>query len=106
MIRDMEYSGRLFKDREHLYLLDSGSGNQYGGTGHPFDWQFVQPLSRRFPVIIAGGLTSDNVVDAIGTIKPAGVDVSSGVEKNRGEKSAQMIKYFIETVRRYDAVSA
>jgi phosphoribosylanthranilate isomerase len=106
MINDMDYAGRLFKDREHLYLLDSGSGSQYGGTGQTFEWQFVQPVSRRFPVIIAGGLTNDNVVEAIETIKPTGVDVSSGIEKKRGEKSIQMIKDFIETVRRYDAVSA
>jgi phosphoribosylanthranilate isomerase len=88
--------------QEHRYLLDSRIGEQYGGTGVTFDWGLAGKIAREFPLIIAGGLTPENVGEAIKTAAPWGVDVSSGVEVD-GVKSIIRIKAFIEAVRSTDA---
>ena len=88
--------------QRYLYLLDSKVEDRYGGTGVTFDWGLAGAVAREFPVIIAGGLTPENVAQAIETAAPWGVDVSSGVEVN-GVKSIVQIKAFIEAVRRADA---
>ena len=71
-------------------LLDSGVPSQRGGTGLPFDWEAALPLVKRIkavlPVIIAGGLTADNVGQAIRLFEPWGVDVVSGVESRNGQE--------------------
>jgi phosphoribosylanthranilate isomerase len=87
--------------QDHRYLVDSRVEGEYGGTGVTADWQVAQELAREFPIIIAGGLTPQNVASAIKTVAPWGVDVSSGVETN-GIKSIVKIKAFIGTVRRLD----
>lgn len=84
-------------------LLDAQVENQYGGTGKTFDWQTAREVAARFPVYIAGGLTTENVGEAVKIVKPAGVDVSSGVETN-GYKDPEKIKAFIEAVRRADGL--
>ncbi len=87
--------------QRYLYLLDSKVEDRYGGTGIAFDWKLASAVARRFPIIIAGGLTPQNVGEAIKAVAPWGVDVSSGVEVN-GVKSINRIKAFIEAVRRAD----
>ena len=87
--------------QRYLYLLDSKFEDRYGGTGIAFDWNLASAVARRFPIIIAGGLTPQNVGEAIKVVVPWGVDVSSGVEVN-GVKSINQIKAFIEAVRRAD----
>jgi phosphoribosylanthranilate isomerase len=87
--------------QRYLYLLDSKVEDRYGGTGIAFDWNLASAVARRFPIIIAGGLTPQNVGEAIKVVVPWGVDVSSGVEVN-GVKSINQIKAFIEAVRRAD----
>jgi phosphoribosylanthranilate isomerase len=87
--------------QRYLYLLDSEVEDRYGGTGIAFDWNLASAVARRFPVIIAGGLTPQNVGEAIKAVAPWGVDVSSGVEVN-GVKSINQIRVFIEAVRRAD----
>jgi phosphoribosylanthranilate isomerase len=73
----------------------------YGGAGRSFDWSLV-PKSLPLPVVIAGGLTADNVASAIRLLRPAGVDVSSGVEAAKGIKDAAKIAAFIAAVRNAD----
>jgi phosphoribosylanthranilate isomerase len=84
-------------------LLDSGRSDQRGGTGVPFDWESALPIVRRIevvlPVIIAGGLTAENVGQAIRLFEPWGVDVVSGVEREPGNKDEAKLRSFVEAVR-------
>lgn len=79
-------------------LLDSYRAGIPGGTGEAFDWeQIPQDLSR--PIILAGGLTPDNVASAIRQVRPYAVDVSGGVEQTKGIKDANKIRAFINEVQ-------
>lgn len=81
------------------YLLDSPIGGSRGGNGTTFDWDLTSSLSiDRKKVMLAGGLTPANVQQAIKRVKPAGVDISSGVETN-GEKDFSKIKCFISNAK-------
>lgn len=84
------------------YLLDAWQPDTHGGGGVAFDWSRV-PTDRGCPVILAGGLTPGNVTQAIRQTRPFAVDVSSGVEVEKGIKSAEMIEAFIRGVQRGDA---
>ena len=84
-----------------ICLMDSAVSGAYGGTGTPFNWQVAKSVAQKFSVMIAGGLTPDNVGELMRLTRPWGVDVSSGVETN-GRKDITKIKAFIETVRKFD----
>jgi|SRR5690625_44311 len=80
-------------------LVDSPKGKYHGGTGQPFNWNLVPHLAHeQDKLILAGGLTPDNVKEAVRIVQPDGVDVSSGVETN-GEKDPLKIKQFIKNVK-------
>lgn len=79
-------------------LLDSFVADQAGGSGTTFDWGRI-PRDLARPIVLAGGLTVDNVRDAIRRVQPAAVDVSSGVEVSKGIKDPQKIAAFIAAVR-------
>jgi phosphoribosylanthranilate isomerase len=74
-----------------LHLLDSGRG----GTGRPWDWELVAQRRSRVPVVLAGGLTPDNVAEAIAAVRPWAVDVASGVEAAPGVKDPAKVEAFI-----------
>jgi phosphoribosylanthranilate isomerase len=84
-------------------LVDSGSPTRHGGTGLTFDWTRAQPfingLRKKHKVILAGGLTPDNVARAIEMFKPWGVDVASGVEASPGKKDPDKVREFVRAVR-------
>jgi phosphoribosylanthranilate isomerase len=103
--RDLEAWERALSGREHCFLLDSYDRKKYGGTGKQLDWEMARQAAGNYPVIIAGGLTPENVGAMIKTTRPWGVDVSSGVETG-GEKDMEKIKAFIKAVRDTDAVLA
>lgn len=80
-------------------LLDAWSDGQYGGTGRQFDWQLLRQVRCDKPVILAGGLTPDNVRMAIRQVTPYAVDVSSGVECSPGHKDMDLVTQFIQQVK-------
>jgi phosphoribosylanthranilate isomerase len=96
-------------DAVHAFLLDTGSLTQPGGTGKPFDWaasvQAVKTISSLANVVVAGGLTPDNVAEAIHTLTPWGVDVSSGVEAKPGKKDPERVRAFIAAVRKLEKIA-
>ena len=80
-------------------LLDAWNDQQYGGTGESFDWQLAKKLTGRLPLILAGGLTPNNVTQALQVVNPYAVDVSSGVEGSPGRKDHNKIREFIQQVK-------
>jgi len=80
-------------------LLDAWVADAYGGTGHSFNWELAAGVARQRPVILAGGLTPENVADAIRAVHPYAVDVSSGVEATPGQKDPVKVAAFINAVR-------
>ena len=85
------------KSRKFCCLLDTAVPGKHGGTGKAFDWEIAKEVATHFPVIIAGGLTPENVAQVIRTIHPWGVDVSSGVETEK-QKDPEKISAFIWAV--------
>jgi phosphoribosylanthranilate isomerase len=77
------------------YLLDAWSPGAYGGTGLAFNWEVAEIAKRYGPIILAGGLTPDNVLQAVERVEPYGVDVSSGVESSPGQKDPAKVQAFI-----------
>ena len=84
------------------WLLDAYRDDLYGGTGEAFDWGLVpQRLAR--PVVLSGGIDAANVGDAVRTVRPWAVDVSTGVESAKGVKDERLIAALIAGVRNADA---
>ncbi len=83
------------------FLLDNYGSSEMGGSGSAFDWGKI-PAHCPAPLIMAGGLSRENVAKVIGSIRPYGVDVSSGVESAPGIKSAEKMAAFIAAVRYAD----
>jgi phosphoribosylanthranilate isomerase len=76
-----------YKGTVDYALLDSGTGGQYGGTGHTFDWGLAtKAAASGIPLILAGGLNAENIVEARDTVNPYAADLSSGVESAPGIK--------------------
>lgn len=92
------------KNALHALLFDSTSAAEPGGTGKRFDWEkargMVEMLSLTIPTIVAGGLTSNNVGEALALLHPWGVDVSSGVEARPGKKDPEKVRAFVAAVRK------
>jgi len=80
-------------------LLDAWSDRVYGGSGEVFDWSLLRDFAADHPVILAGGLTPENVEAAITEVRPYAVDVSSGVEAAPGKKDPQKVAEFIRRAR-------
>jgi phosphoribosylanthranilate isomerase len=85
-------------------LLDHSRPGQRGGTGQSFDWSVI-PTELAPRIVLAGGLNSGNVADAVRSLRPWAVDVSSGVESSPGVKDHGKIAAFLDQVRRADASS-
>jgi len=79
-------------------LLDTFVAGVPGGTGERFDWSLIPPGLTK-PLILAGGLTAENVQQAIAEVRPYAVDVSGGVEASKGIKDAAKVQAFVECVR-------
>lgn len=91
-----EYQGR---GSVRGFVLDTFSEVAYGGTGQITDWTLAAEVAKSTPILLAGGLTADNVTEAIRVVRPYGVDVSSGVESAPGKKDRAKLRAFLEAVR-------
>jgi phosphoribosylanthranilate isomerase len=91
------------KRKIYAILIDSGSDGTPGGTGKTFDWEnargMVRGIALNLPVIVAGGLNSSNVGEAMRMFQPWGVDVASGVESRPGKKDPGKVRAFVQAVR-------
>ena len=105
---DLLQSGMRYATASAL-LLDTPSAG-HGGSGKTFNWQLINTtskLSATAPrLVLSGGLTAANVADAISSVRPFAVDVSSGVEVSRGIKSSELIQDFCRAVRAADSLAA
>ena len=81
-------------------LVDSSVCGAYGGTGETADWDLAAEIAAKYPVMLAGGLTLDNVADAVKIVKPIGVDVASGLESEPGKKDHLKMKKFMEMAKK------
>ncbi len=90
-----EYRGRT---GVRGFVVDTYSETSYGGTGQPTDWNLAREAAHAAPILLAGGLTPENVTQAIQHVQPYGVDVSSGVESQPGQKDHDKVHAFIQAV--------
>jgi len=87
-----------------LVLFDTRVAGKYGGTGLTFDWTNIAKLARWRPVMVAGGLTPQNVAACVRAVRPFGVDVRSGIETD-GRKDVAKMRAFVRAVRETDAAA-
>lgn len=92
-----QWSSTARSHRVGAILLDAHVDSAYGGTGKAIDWYWLNQLKLPTdrPIILAGGLTPENVAEAVAAVKPAGVDVAGGVEDSNGQKSQRLIDQFV-----------
>jgi phosphoribosylanthranilate isomerase len=99
-VRDAASLKELPKYQTDAWLLDAFSSDTFGGTGEKFNWNLaVEAQKLGKPIFLAGGLSPENVAEAIQKAQPFGVDVSSGVESSPGVKDHGKVRAFIKTVK-------
>lgn len=99
-VRDAQTLRQLAAYNQEAWLLDAYAPDKLGGTGTKFNWQLAsEAVKLGRPVILAGGLTPENVADAVRQVHPFGVDVSSGVESSPGKKDQAKLREFITAAR-------
>ena len=86
-------------------LVDASVKGAYGGTGITADWKSAAELAKQIPLLLAGGLTPENVASAVRQVRPWGVDVASGVESTPGKKDPAKMKAFVNAVRKESKVA-
>ena len=87
------------KGREPAFLVDAFHPERFGGTGQCADWKIAEQIGQEFPILLAGGLSVENVIEAIRQVRPWGVDVSSGVERAPGLKDPEKVRQFIRNAK-------
>jgi len=97
-------SAALERYRVHALLLDARDSSRYGGTGTTVDWKLAAQLARHYPLILAGGLTADNIGAALAAVRPQAVDLNSGVETAPGQKDPAKLALLVRLIRAHDAL--
>jgi phosphoribosylanthranilate isomerase len=98
-VKDVSSLDDMENYRVAACLLDAWSPAAHGGTGTTFNWEIAARAAASQPIILAGGLTPENVAGAVATVNPYAVDVSSGVESAPGKKDAALIRAFVSAAR-------
>jgi phosphoribosylanthranilate isomerase len=93
----------IFDEAVKGFVVDTYEKGRDGGTGKTFDWKILDKIQLNLPLILAGGLTPDNIQDALRTVKPLAVDVNSGIEMEPGKKDHAKLKKLVEKVREIDS---
>ena len=101
-VRGPESLGALEGYPAQAFLLDAFVEGQPGGTGVAFPWALAREAKRHGRIILSGGLRPETVAEAVRTVRPFGVDVSSGVERRPGQKDPEKVREFIVAVRHAD----
>jgi phosphoribosylanthranilate isomerase len=96
---DFVTDSRMVTDFEPAFLVDAAVKDVYGGSGVKADWSIAAELAKKYKFLLAGGLTPENVGDAVKQVKPWGVDVASGVESSPGVKDEAKMFEFVKAVR-------
>lgn len=97
------------REEAPAFLVDASVKGAYGGTGSTADWSAAAELSKHYPILLAGGLTPENAMEAVRRVQPWGVDVASGVESSPGVKDPVKMKSFVKAIldiRNSEAVTA
>ena len=105
-VKDAASIRRLEPFHTDLHLLDAHTRDAYGGTGTTFDWDLVRGHRAGIPVVLSGGLTPDNVGDAIAAVRPFAVDTASGTAASPGRKDPQKLTAFFRAVSAADHETA
>lgn len=98
-VRDRASLAAVASYRPTLVLLDAYVPGRPGGTGQAFPWRWLRQATLPAPLLLAGGLTPENVAEAIRQVRPWGVDVSSGVERAPGRKDPVRVRQFVAAVQ-------
>lgn len=96
---DLKKEIQLYRDVADYYLFDSKTEEKWGGTGKVFNWELLNDVMEEKPVFLSGGLNTANVKDAITTVGPSAVDLSSGLEESPGLKDFDKLEEFFEHMR-------
>ncbi|MDR0870917.1 MAG: phosphoribosylanthranilate isomerase [Planctomycetaceae bacterium] len=102
VVRTLETVQRLFSSSSFSsvpYLLELSHGRLPGGNGKDWDWSAAKPFCQKFPTLLAGGITPDNVLEAVRQAEPFGIDLSSGVELSPGRKDIEKVRKVITMVK-------
>lgn len=98
-VRSEDDLSQLDKYDVEGFLLDTYVSGKPGGTGQTFDWDLARAAASRAKIIVAGGLTPDNVAEAVRAGRPFAVDVASGVEEEPGKKSRNLVNRFVRAAK-------
>jgi phosphoribosylanthranilate isomerase len=94
-VRNAQALAAVERYEADLFLLDAWSAKARGGTGVRFDWELAKSLIGRDNIVVSGGLSPENVREAIGYFEPYGVDASSSLEERLGKKNSERVRRFV-----------
>ena len=98
-VRNAEALGTLESYEVDLFMLDAWSARARGGTGETFDWGLATSVKGRDNIVVSGGLTPENVREAIEFFEPYGVDASSSLEERPGKKDGERVRRFVRAAK-------